>query len=258
MKELIRVWQRPRMVISIFLCALFYAALVIPFEGNYLPAELKWFRPGIFLPVLFSFILGPGAAWGSAIGNLISDGLGHLSYLSFFSFIGNFLLGYVPYKVWHLFFKQDPSQIMVNLSSARDIKSIYYSSVIGNLFYGLLMALGVFLTNPNDLLQAYGMIMANNLMMLIFLYPAIRIILPRAKQYDLIWETHFGQKQITLKKYAIIGLVAIGIGNVAILGGGLLINQLGGDSIYFTLVNQGFLGILSIASITGLICLLKD
>lgn len=89
------------MVLLVALCAAVYAAALIAFKAVIviIPGYTE-LRPANMLPMAFSLLFGPAAAWGSAFGNLIGDFFGTLGPASFFGFIGNFLLGYVPYKIW--------------------------------------------------------------------------------------------------------------------------------------------------------------
>jgi len=101
MKELFTMWKNTRMILLVALCAAVYAAALIVFKaGIVLIPGITEVRPANLLPIVFSLLFGPAAAWGTAIGNLIGDFFGTLGPGSFFGFIGNFFLGYVPYKVW--------------------------------------------------------------------------------------------------------------------------------------------------------------
>jgi len=101
MKELFTMWKNTRMILLAALCAAVYAAVLIVFKaGIVLIPGITEVRPANLLPIVFSLLFGPAAAWGTAIGNLIGDFFGTLGPGSFFGFIGNFFLGYVPYKLW--------------------------------------------------------------------------------------------------------------------------------------------------------------
>jgi energy-coupling factor transport system substrate-specific component len=89
------------MVVLTALIGATYAAVMIPFKVFTLVPGYTEFRPGAVIPVVFSVMFGPAAAWGAGMGNLIGDMLGGmLGPGSVFGFVGNFMLGYVPYKVW--------------------------------------------------------------------------------------------------------------------------------------------------------------
>jgi len=102
MKELFSMWKNSRMVLLAALCAAVYAAVLIAFKAAIVIVPgVTEIRPANVLPIVFSLMFGPAAAWGTAIGNLIGDFLGGtLGPGSIFGFIGNFFLGYVPYKIW--------------------------------------------------------------------------------------------------------------------------------------------------------------
>lgn len=105
MKEIFTMWKNVRMVLLTALCAALYAAVLIAFKaGIVIVPGITEIRPANILPIAFSLLFGPAAAWGCALGNLIGDFFGTVGPGSFFGFIGNFLLGFVPYKIWgHLF-----------------------------------------------------------------------------------------------------------------------------------------------------------
>jgi len=101
MRDAIVMWRDTRMVILTALIAATYAAVMIPFKIFVLIPGFTEFRPGVVIPVVFSLMFGPAAAWGAGMGNVIGDIVGgEFSPGTAFGFVGNFLLGYVPYKVW--------------------------------------------------------------------------------------------------------------------------------------------------------------
>ncbi|GFP24811.1 energy-coupling factor transport system substrate-specific component [Candidatus Hakubella thermalkaliphila] len=102
MKELFSMWKNTRMILLVALCAAVYAAVLIAFKaGIVIIPGITEIRPANILPIVFSLLFGPAAAWGTGVGNLIGDFLGGtLGPGSAFGFAGNFFLGYVPYKIW--------------------------------------------------------------------------------------------------------------------------------------------------------------
>lgn len=107
-RDLIDMWQNTRMVVLTAMTASLYAAILIPFKVLPIIPGVTEFRPANAVPVICSFLFGPAAAWGSAIGNIIGDFFGGLGPGDFFGFIGNFLYGYIPYKAWELVSSHDP------------------------------------------------------------------------------------------------------------------------------------------------------
>lgn len=88
------------MLVLIAFCAALYVAVLIPFKLAVLVPGITEIRPGAALPIVFSIFFGPAAAWGAAFGNVIGDFLGGtIGPGSFFGFFGNFIYGYVPYRV---------------------------------------------------------------------------------------------------------------------------------------------------------------
>ena len=102
MRELITVWGNTRQLVLISVTAALYAAILIPFKVAIpLVPGLTEVRPANVIPIVCSLLFGPAAAWGSAIGNLVGDLYGGtFGPGSFFGFIGNFLYGYIPYRLW--------------------------------------------------------------------------------------------------------------------------------------------------------------
>ena len=108
MHELILMWRNTRMVVLTAMCASFYAAVLIPFMVVPIIPGVTHFRPANALPVVCSFLFGPAAAWGAAIGNLIGDFFAGLGPGDFFGFIGNFLYALAPYRLWRAVAAGDP------------------------------------------------------------------------------------------------------------------------------------------------------
>lgn len=106
MKELISMWKNTRMIVLTALTAAVYAAILIPFKVAIpLVPGFTEIRPANVIPVIFSLMFGPAAAWGCAFGNLIGDAFGTFGPGSIFGFVGNFLMGFIPYKMWQAFGK---------------------------------------------------------------------------------------------------------------------------------------------------------
>lgn len=102
MTELRMVWRNTRMIVLCAISAALYAAVLVPFKVVPLIPGVTELRPANAIPVVCSFLFGPAAAWGSAIGNMIGDFFGGVSPGDSFGFIGNLAYGYIPYKVWSI------------------------------------------------------------------------------------------------------------------------------------------------------------
>ena len=95
------MWKNGQMVAITIVIAALYMTALIPFSGLVIVPGFSTVRPANVLPVVFSLLVGPAAAWGAAIGNLLSDAFsGTLTQGSVFGFVGNFFFGFVGYKLW--------------------------------------------------------------------------------------------------------------------------------------------------------------
>src|SRR5437867_1756190 len=106
--ELLGMWSSTRMVVFAAMSASLYAAILIPFKVVPLIPGITEVRPANAVPVVCSFLFGPAAAWGAAIGNAIGDTFGGLGPGDFFGFWANFLYGLVPYLVWEAVTDAEP------------------------------------------------------------------------------------------------------------------------------------------------------
>lgn len=101
MREIFTMWRDTRMVMLVAVVAAVYAALLIPFNAIVIIPGFTSVRPANVLPVIFGIMFGPAAAWGSAIGNLVSDVFsGQFGIGSVGGFVGNFAFAFVAYRLW--------------------------------------------------------------------------------------------------------------------------------------------------------------
>lgn len=102
MLDLIAMWKNPKMIAYALFTAVLYPAVMYPFlQYSFFGANADYLRVAVGFPVAFSFLFGPAAAWGAAFGNLIYDAFTNsLNAISYFGFLGNFLIAYIPYKLW--------------------------------------------------------------------------------------------------------------------------------------------------------------
>ncbi len=108
MRDVWTVWDNTRLVVFTAICASLYAAILIPFKVLPLIPGVTELRPANAVPIICSFLFGPAAAWGSAIGNVIGDFFGGIGPGDLFGFVGNFLYGLTPYKVWEVIATDPP------------------------------------------------------------------------------------------------------------------------------------------------------
>ena len=94
------MWRNTRMVVLCAISAALYAAVLVPFKVVPLIPGVTELRPANAIPIVCSFLFGPAAAWGSAIGNMIGDFFGGASPGDIFGFFANLVYGLIPFKIW--------------------------------------------------------------------------------------------------------------------------------------------------------------
>jgi signal transduction histidine kinase len=78
-----------------------YSLTLIPFKSLQLVPGIASIRPAGALPIVFSLLFGPAAAWGSMFGNVVGDLVGNTwTQASYFGAAANFVFGYVGYHLW--------------------------------------------------------------------------------------------------------------------------------------------------------------
>ncbi len=102
MRELGAMWRNTRMVVLCAISAALYAAVLVPFKVVPLIPGVTELRPANAIPIVCSFLFGPAAAWGAAIGNMIGDFFGGVGPGDIFGFFANLFYGYIPYKAWNV------------------------------------------------------------------------------------------------------------------------------------------------------------
>jgi energy-coupling factor transport system substrate-specific component len=100
--ELSLMWRNTRMIVLCAISAALYAAVLVPFKVVPLIPGVTELRPANAIPIVCSFLFGPAAAWGSAIGNMIGDFFGGVGPGDIFGFLANLVYGYIPYKLWNI------------------------------------------------------------------------------------------------------------------------------------------------------------
>ena len=254
MNEIFSMWKHTKMVILVALSAAIFAAVLIPFKGFTLIPGITEFRPANVFPVVFGLLFGPAGAWGSAIGNLIGDFFGTLGLGSIFGFVGNFLMAYVPYKLWNkLFLVATNDEEPLKLNSSKKIVNWIIISVLSSVACALTIAWGL------DLLKlvpfaALGLIISlnNTIPAIILGIPLMLIIYPRVKKWELLWtdimEEEAGEKNPVLGRTGAF-LMLVGIVGGMVLA---LIAALGFSSQVAFNFGAGVKGTAGVDLIAGL------
>ena len=218
------LWLNTRMVVLTALSAALYAAVVIPFKGIVLIPGVTDFRPGMALPPVMGILFGPAAAWGSGFGCIISDFFGSLSPGSFFGFIGNFAMAWLPYRLWWktgLIRPQDPEPLRIN--SGVKAANFLLLSVAGAALCALTIGWGLELLGivPFKILSVL-ILVNNSAPVLLLSLPIILVLYPRIRRWGLLWTDILCEAGVAgsiQKTWAGALLIWLGLGLG--LGGGL-------------------------------------
>jgi energy-coupling factor transport system substrate-specific component len=222
MKELLTLWNNTRMIVLVAFTAAMYAAVLIPFKAIPLIPGFTELRPALALPPTFSLLFGPAAAWGTAIGNLIGDLQGGtFGPGSAFGFVGNFLLGLIPYALWGRLgplssgsapTMRGPRQ-WVEFAVVQAVAALACAAVIG---WG------------TDLLRLFpyavlgNIIFVNNFSFGLLGIPLLALLYPRVARWGLLWTDVMPSKEISSGRGSLGALLFI----VGALGAGIVGNIL--------------------------------
>lgn len=215
------MWKSTRMVVLTSVVAALYVCIMIPFK--ILPIIPGWteIRPGVLVPLLGSILFGPAAAWGAAIGNVVGDVLGGMFGLgSIFGFAGNFLLGFLPYK------------ILENIARKPAAEAGYvakvFAGILGSLACAAVIAWGVDLMGFVQFPILAGAISINNVAFSI-VFPAVLLgLYPRIKRMGLLYTQIMPEREISRGFTArVLGPALVIMGVVGALIAGFAINAAG-------------------------------
>ena len=184
MRELGAMWRNTRMVVLCAISASLYAAVLVPFKVVPLIPGVTELRPANAIPVVCSFLFGPAAGWGSAIGNMIGDFFGGVGPGDVFGFFANLFYGYVPYKVWNVIARgqspvaRSPAAIAKYVAACL-IASVLCADIVG--WGDNLLALRPFSILGN-------VIVFNNMLSALVLSPLILVaIYPRVRRGHMLY-----------------------------------------------------------------------
>jgi energy-coupling factor transport system substrate-specific component len=223
MREVLTMWRHTQMVVRGALSAAIYAAVLIPFKGFTIIPGFTEVRPANVFPFVFGLLFGPAGAWGAAIGNLIGDFFGTLGPGSIAGFIGNFFLGFLPYKMWGSFFRRGENMEQ-NVNSGKKL-AVFIAIVI------LASAIcAVWIAWFNDLIgfvpfAALGSIITvNNAIAGIVLGPILLLVLyPRVKRWGLLWTEIMHPDEVSASRLQRLGNVLMWVGGIGALVVGLVL-----------------------------------
>lgn len=221
MREVFTMWRHTQMVVLVALSAAIYAAVLIPFKGFTIIPGFTEVRPANVFPFVFGLLFGPAGAWGAAIGNLIGDFFGTLGIGSIAGFVGNFFLGFLPYKMWGSFFRRGENMEQT-VNSGKKL-AVYFAIVV------LASAVcAVWIAWFNDLIglvpfAALGAIITvNNAIAGLVLGPFLLLVLyPRVKRWGLLWTEIMRPEEVSSSRVQLLGNVLMWVGGIGALVVGL-------------------------------------
>lgn len=219
MREVITMWRHTKMVVLVALTAGVYAAILVPLKGIPLIPGVTEIRPANVIPVVFSLLFGPAAAWGAAFGNLIGDFFGTLGLGSIFGFVGNFFYGLVAYKLWG---KMGPlsSHQPLDSRSGRSVLEYLLLAFLASAVCAAFIAWGLELFGIVPFGVVGPIITLNNFLAAAVLGPFLLWLLyPRAKRWDILWTEIMEPGEISRGAHPVLGALLMWAGG----GGGLLV-----------------------------------
>jgi energy-coupling factor transport system substrate-specific component len=221
--ELRLMWRNTRMVVLCVLSAALYAAVLIPFKVVPLIPGVTEVRPGNAIPVVCSFLFGPAAAWGSAIGNMIGDFFGGVGPGDIFGFFGNLAYGYIPYKLWSIMAGANESPVnLTPRAIAKYIVSCLGASVLCADFVGW----GDNMLSLRPFWMLGNVIIFNNMLAAIVLSPLILVaVYPRVRAGHLLYSDLMPEIKPRPMPVRIAGLVMLVTGEAGAWIAGNLISS---------------------------------
>src|SRR5215475_1176555 len=199
------MWDNTRLVVFAAICASLYAAILIPFKLLPLIPGVTELRPANAVPVICSFLFGPAAAWGAAIGNVIGDFFGDIGPDDLFGCIGNFLYGLAPYKIWELISADQPVPTTAR-TWVRFTFTVFLASALCALFIGWGLNLLGFI--PFSVLG--NIILFNNFVSsMIFAPVLLTVIYPRVSRGRLLYQNILPLKAPKPRIIRLVGLTLL-------------------------------------------------
>jgi energy-coupling factor transport system substrate-specific component len=209
MHELRAMWRNTRMIVLCAISAALYAAILVPFKVVPLIPGVTELRPANAIPVVCSFLFGPAAAWGSAIGNMIGDFFGGVSPGDSFGFIGNLAYGYIPYKVWSVVAARHIPMDGTWAARGAYFFSCLVASVLCADFIGFgdnVLAIRLFYLLGN-------VVILNNMISALVLSPFIlRAVYPRVQRGRVLYKDVMPELQNAPRSQSLAGLAMLLIG----------------------------------------------
>lgn len=249
MREVFTMWRHTKMVVLVALTAAVYAAILIPLKGIPLIPGITELRPANVVPVVFSILFGPAAAWGAAFGNLIGDFFGTLGLGSLFGFVGNFFYGFVPYKLCG---KMGPlsSKEPLEGRSGRQFVEYLLLALLASVACAAIISWGVDLLRLVPFGVLGPVITLNNFLAAALIGPfLLRLLWPRAKRWNILWTDIVEPDEISRTAQPWMGVLLMWIGGIGALVVGVLVST----GLYASLPFQFGTGATGLATVFAIL-----
>jgi energy-coupling factor transport system substrate-specific component len=221
MKEIFTMWRHTQMVVLVALSAAIYAAALIPFKGIPLIPGFTEVRPANVFPFVFGLLFGPAGAWGAAIGNLIGDFFGTLGPGSIAGFVGNFFLGFLPYKMWGSFFRRGEN-METNVNSGKKLVVYFAVTILASVVCAFWIAWANDLLGNVPFAALGSIITVNNAVAGLVLGPFLLLVLyPRVKKWRLLWTEIMRPDEVPAARLQTLGNILMWVGGIGALVLGL-------------------------------------
>jgi energy-coupling factor transport system substrate-specific component len=224
MREIVTMWRHTKMVVLVALTAAVYAAILIPLKGIPLIPGITELRPANVVPVVFSLLFGPAAAWGAAFGNLIGDFFGTLGLGSIFGFVGNFFYGLVAYKLCG---KLGPlsSRPPLQARGGRQIAEYLLLALLSSAACAAFIAWGVDLFGLVPFGVLGPVITLNNFAAAALIGPfLLQLLYSRAKRWNILWTDIMEPDEISRSPRPWMGVLLMWIGGIGALVVGVAVS----------------------------------
>lgn len=221
MREIFTMWRHTQMVVLVALSAAIYAAVLIPFKGFTIIPGFTEVRPANVFPFVFGLLFGPAGAWGAAIGNLIGDFFGTLGPGSIAGFVGNFFLGFLPYKMWGSFFRRGENMEQ-NVNSGKKLAVYIAITILASVICAVWIAWFNDLIGFVPFAALASIITVNNAIAGIVLGPVLLLVLyPRVKRWGLLWTEIMSPDEVPASRFQRLGNLLMWVGGIGALVVGL-------------------------------------
>ena len=230
MREIFTMWRHTQMVVLVALSAAIYAAFLIVTQGLVIIPGFTNLRPGNVFPFVFGLLFGPAGAWGAAIGNLINDFFGTLGLGSIAGFVGNFFLGFLPYKMWGAFFRRGENMEQ-NTNSGKKLAVYVAIAILASIICAVWIAWFNDLLGNVPFTILASIISINNAIVGVVLGPILLIVLyPRVKRWGLLWTEIMEPDEVPASRLQTVGNILMWVGGIGALVVGLLLGSAAGGA----------------------------